>query len=59
MMVETLHPGVSREQVQENTGFELLWADNVTETPPPTSEELQLIREQIDPGKLIIGRAVQ
>jgi glutaconate CoA-transferase subunit B len=59
MMVEMLHPGVTREEVQENTGFELLWADSVTETPPPTDEELRLLREEIDPQKMIIGRAVQ
>jgi len=59
MMVHTLHPGVTRNEVQENTGFELIWSDDINETPPPTDIELELLREQIDPEKLIIGREVQ
>jgi len=56
MMVETLHPGVTRQEVQDNTGFDLLWSDEIRETAPPADEELKLLREQIDPGRVIIGR---
>ena len=58
MMVEMLHPGVTRKEVQENTGFELLWKDTITVTPEPTVKELGLLREDIDPLKLIIGREI-
>ncbi len=50
--VLSLHPGVSVDQVQEATGFELY----VEGDPPPTREpgpgELMLIREVLDPRGL-------
>ena len=49
MRLRSVHPGVSVEQVQEATGFELLLADEVTETPKPTPEQVRLLREVIDP----------
>ena len=52
MKVLSLHPGVSREMVEERTGFELLWSENLTETPPPTPDELEILREEIDPEGL-------
>ncbi len=44
MVLESLHPGVSWEEVQAQTGWPLSRAPTVTETPPPTLEELALIR---------------
>ena len=49
MRLRSLHPGVTVEQVQEATGFELAVADDLTESRPPTDDELRLIREVIDP----------
>ncbi|MBI4260162.1 MAG: CoA-transferase subunit beta, partial [Actinobacteria bacterium] len=49
MTLATLHPGVSVGQVREATGWELTVADDLAETPPPTDEELRLIREELDP----------
>lgn len=51
MEVLALHPGVSFEQVQDNTGFALRRAQEITTTALPRSEELALIRE-LDPGRL-------
>ena len=48
MRLKTLHPGVTVEDVKENTGFELIIDDAVIETPPPTKEEVRIIRE-VDP----------
>ena len=48
------YPGVTVEQVVENTGFELLIPENVARLEPPTSEELRLLREEIDPDRLYI-----
>jgi len=56
MRVESLHPGVTRRRVEEATGFELLWPPDVPETEPPTSEELTVLREEVDPYRYIIGR---
>lgn len=54
MKLLAVHPGVTVEQVIQNTGFELLLADPIEETPPPTAEELRLLREEIDPHHLYI-----
>ena len=56
MRVEMIHPGVTREQIIENTGFELLWAPEVLESEPPSDEELEILRKDVDPRRLIIGR---
>jgi glutaconate CoA-transferase subunit B len=49
MTLQNLHPGVTVEDVQENTGWDMKISDGVGETPPPTAEELRLIREELDP----------
>lgn len=46
------HPGVTVEEVLSATGFEPALAGDIDETRPPTPEELQLIREAIDPDGL-------
>ncbi len=56
MRVESIHHGYTFEQVQENCGFELLKAPEVVETPPPTEEELHILRTEVDPHRYIIGR---
>jgi glutaconate CoA-transferase, subunit B len=50
MALRSLHPGVSVERVQENTGFELIIPAQVPQTVLPTAEELQLLRTEIDRG---------
>ena len=57
MRVESVHQGVTREKVVESTGFGLLWAPAASETPPPTEDELRVLREEVDPYRYIIGRS--
>ena len=47
--VSMLHPGVTFEEVQDNTGFDLARADSIIQTPAPTEEQLKIIREFLDP----------
>jgi len=42
--VTSLHPGVTRDAVQATVGWTVAFADSVTETPPPTTEELDVLR---------------
>jgi glutaconate CoA-transferase subunit B len=56
MEVLSLHPGVSLEQVRQATGFDLTAREPLTTTLPPSSEELQLLREEVDPHRYLIGR---
>ncbi len=47
--IDSLHPGVSVEQVIENTGFELEVPKDIPETEKPTEEQVRLLREEVDP----------
>lgn len=49
MRIRSLHPGVKLEDVQENTSFDLIVPDDIPETEPPTQEQVDLIRNVIDP----------
>ncbi|MBA6414253.1 ketoacid CoA transferase [Parahaliea sp. F7430] len=43
LRVLSLHPGVTAEQVKENTGFELCMPENLPTTAAPTVEQLEII----------------
>lgn len=54
MMLLATQPGVSVEEVIAETGFELLLAETVAENPPPTPEELRILREEVDKDRFYI-----
>ncbi|MEI7591500.1 MAG: CoA-transferase [Deltaproteobacteria bacterium] len=56
MRIIAVNPGYSEKDVQENCGFELLKATKISENKAPTSEELRILREDIDPYRYVIGR---
>jgi glutaconate CoA-transferase, subunit B len=45
LTVVSLHPGVSREQVQAECGWDLKFAAHVVETAAPTGQELAILRD--------------
>jgi glutaconate CoA-transferase subunit B len=45
MIVTSIHPGVARQRVAENTGWEVRFADPVEETAPPAAHELEVLRD--------------
>lgn len=49
MVVESVHPGVTLDDVRAATGFEVEASARLTPTAPPTPTELDLLRHQIDP----------
>ncbi len=51
MRLRSVHPGVSAEQVQAATGFALHIGAEVTTTPAPSAEQLELIA-RLDPHRL-------
>lgn len=61
MRLLSVHPGVTVEQVREQTGFELVVAADCTQTATPTAEQLTLIRGVLDPhglrASVFAGRA--
>jgi glutaconate CoA-transferase subunit B len=54
LVLIALHPGVTFEQVKENTGWDLKQSEGCIVTKPPTQEELRILREELDPGGIYI-----
>lgn len=52
MRIRSVHPGVTVDEVRAATGFEIVVEDDVAESRLPTSEELRLIRDLLDPRSL-------
>ncbi len=44
LTVTQIHPGVTAEQVRNATGWAILFADDIAETPAPTAHELETLR---------------
>jgi acyl CoA:acetate/3-ketoacid CoA transferase beta subunit len=51
MRLRSVHPGVTVDDVRAASGFEVV-VDDVAETRLPSGEELELVREVLDPGRL-------
>lgn len=54
MRLKGLYPGVTVQEIITNTGFELIMPAKVDDIPAPSTEELRLLREEIDPLKFYI-----
>ncbi|MBN9600262.1 MAG: 3-oxoadipate--succinyl-CoA transferase subunit B [Afipia sp.] len=54
MKVLALNPGVTREELQDNTGFDVAFDDDVSVTEPPSIQELTTLR-MLDPDRLFIA----
>jgi len=49
MRLISYHPGVDIHDIQKHTGFPLAISPELQETPLPTSTEIDILRNQIDP----------
>ena len=50
MRLDSLHDGATIDEARATIGWDLRVAPTVESTPPPTAEELALIRDELDPG---------
>ncbi|MFH1650573.1 MAG: CoA-transferase [Chloroflexota bacterium] len=50
------HPGVSIDEVRENSGFEIIIPEKVATSPEPGEEYLRILREEIDPAAIVLGK---
>ena len=57
LRVDKLMPGISLEQVFENTGFKPLVAEQVDSVDPPQGSELRILREEVDPEGIYLKSA--
>jgi len=53
MYVAEYYPGVTVDKIIENTGFDID-VSRAVEAAPPSAEELRILREEVDPQKLIL-----
>jgi glutaconate CoA-transferase subunit B len=56
--VISVHPGISFDEVAANTGFPLRRPEQLIETPLPSVEQLQILREEIDPKSVYLGQPI-
>lgn len=56
MRLKSLMPGVSVDQVVQETAFELLIPSTIAQEKEPTAEELRILREEVDPWRVVLGR---
>lgn len=54
MILKSLHPGCTLEQVKDNMNWDVRISSDLRTTEEPTSEELRIIREDLDPKHLYI-----
>jgi glutaconate CoA-transferase subunit B len=54
MTLESLHPGVTVDEVRANLGWEVRISDRLGTTEPPRAAELEVIRRELDPRHLYI-----
>ncbi len=52
MVLESLHPGVTLDEVRQLVGWEVRVAADLAETASPSAEELRILREELDPQGL-------
>lgn len=45
LTVASIHPGISRERIRENTGWAIRFAHSCEETSPPAPHELDVLRD--------------
>ena len=56
LRVESIHPGTTLDEIRSRVGFELGVHPDCYQTKAPTGLQLRVLREQIDPDGLVIGR---
>jgi glutaconate CoA-transferase subunit B len=54
MMLTSLHPNCTLAEIRENIGWDIRTSPRLTTTKAPTTEELRIIREELDKSHLFI-----
>jgi glutaconate CoA-transferase subunit B len=54
MVLSALYPGVSADEVRASVGWSLDLRPTLTPVEPPTTRELRLLREKLDPARLYL-----
>ena len=54
MYLDKYYPGITPKQVQNNIGFSID-VSRASQMDPPLERELRILREKVDPQRLILG----
>lgn len=54
LVISEVHPGVSVDDVKAATGWDIPVADDVRVTQRPSAEDVRVLREEVDPGRLYL-----
>jgi len=52
----SLHPGVTPDEVKENSSFEIILPAKIKTSPEPTDKDLRILRREIDPAGIVLGK---
>jgi acyl CoA:acetate/3-ketoacid CoA transferase beta subunit len=52
----SLNPGVSIADVKDSSSFEIIIPDKIETSPEPSEEHLRILREEIDPAGIVLGK---
>ena len=52
----SLHEGQTVETIQENSGFDIIIPNKYETSPKPPAEYLKILREEIDPTGIVLGK---
>jgi glutaconate CoA-transferase subunit B len=52
----SLHPGVTPDEVKENSSFEIILPAKIETSPEPTDKDLRILRREIDPAGIVLGK---
>jgi glutaconate CoA-transferase subunit B len=52
----SLHPGVTVDEVKENSQFEILMPEKIATSAEPSDKDLRILRREIDPAGIVLGK---
>ena len=55
MYLDSVHPGLSVDEIRKNVSWDLRISPKVRGTKPPTKRELQVLRTKCDPEGIFLG----
>lgn len=56
LVLISLHPGISLEEVKENSGFMIITPDEINTSSEPTEEHIMILRKEIDPVGIVLDK---
>jgi glutaconate CoA-transferase subunit B len=52
----SLHSGIDIDEVKQNSSFDIIILGEIKTSPEPTEQDLRILREEIDPAGIVLGK---